>query len=101
MKRRLKGIIPALAAIILFFGVMPANAHLFWVETDSDAAGSSGGEVRIFLGHPNMPDSNIVPELAYAKVYGPDGKIVPLVMEEAGDHRKGDGTIGSGRIFMW
>ncbi|MBW2095158.1 MAG: hypothetical protein JRI80_09740, partial [Deltaproteobacteria bacterium] len=88
MKRKLKVIIPVMAAAILLFGVMPAGAHLFWVEMDADSIGASSREVRIFLGHPDMPDTNIVPELANADVYAPNGGIVALTLEEDRDHQK-------------
>jgi uncharacterized GH25 family protein len=88
MKRRMKMFVPLLAAAVLFFWVMPAGAHLFWVETDADSKGSSVREVRVFLGHPDMPATNIVPELAGANVCAPNGDIAALTVEEDRDHQR-------------
>lgn len=100
MRIRMKIVVPLLVAATLFLGVTSAVAHLFWVETDVDSDGSSAREVRIFLGHPDMPDTNIVPELAGAHVCAPNGEIVALTVEKDRDHQRAKVRLEEEGIYV-
>lgn len=88
MKKRLKVWIPILVLVTFFLGTRFADAHFFWIETDNKATIQGKQEIRIFLGHPDMPDTNILPELVNTLVRMPDGSTASLSPEKEGDHWK-------------
>jgi uncharacterized GH25 family protein len=81
------------AAILIWgwilLGAAAAHAHIFWIEADLSGAEGDAVEVRIFMGHPDAPDSNILMPVEDSQVHRPDGAAQNLQVEPAGDHWQG------------